>query len=222
MSEYRLNSSKKLDYLNSTFCLKSPFLDKIKQVTEKEGVSRMQISAHEARLLQFLVHAFQPLRVIEIGTLYAYSSYHLAHALPEGAKLWTLDLNPSRHQIAQEILKESPVISKIKWLTGPAEESLQSLEFQAPFDMIFIDADKISYGKYLSWAEKNLKSGGLLVADNTFLWGAVYDEEAKENSKTDTQTVEVMKKFNQRLADSSVWNGALIPTIEGLTVGIKL
>ena len=221
MSEYRLNSSKKLDYLNSTFCLKSPFLDKIKQITEEEGVSRMQISAHEARLLQFLVHAFQPQRVIELGTLYAYSSYHLAHALPEGAKLWTLDHNLSRHQTAQKILKESPVIHKIEWLTGPAKESLKSLESQAPFDMIFIDADKISYGDYLSWAEKNLRKGGLLVADNTFLWGAVY-EGATENSKSDTQTVEVMKKFNQRLADSSVWKGALIPTLEGLTVGIKL
>ena len=57
-----------------------------------------------------------------------------------------------------------------------ALEALKSIEDLAPFDMIFIDADKESYLEYLYWAEKHLKKGGLLVADNTFLFGAVYGE----------------------------------------------
>ena len=218
MSSDRLQSSKKRDYLNQNFCLKSPFLDKIKQATEEEAVSRMQISEHEARLLQFLVQQSKAKKIVEIGTLYAYSTYHLAQALKEEGKVWTLDQNKLRHEKSQNILKDSSLINKIEWVTGSAKEGLKSIEKEAPFDMIFIDADKGAYGYYLNWAETHLKKGGLLVADNTFLWGAVYGEK----TETAPETIEVMKKFNKRLSNSSAWDGALIPTEEGMTVGIKL
>ena len=95
--------------------------------------------------------------------------------------------------------------------------SLKSIETVAPFDMVFIDADKEAYLEYLDWAEKNLKTGGLLVADNTF-----YLELFMENpSDSSTKTIELMNEFNKRLSDTPYWKGALIPTAEGLTVGIK-
>ena len=218
MSVYRLEPSKKRDYLNETFCLKDSLLEKLNQATEEEAVSRMQVSAHEARLLQFLVQLSQAEKIVEIGTLYGYSTYHLAKALKEGGKVWTLDQSKARHEKTQNILKDSDVIKKIEWVTGPAKEGLKSIELEAPFDMLFIDADKGAYGDYLYWAEIHLKKGGLLVADNTFLWGAVYGEK----TEVPPETIEVMKRFNQRISSSSAWEGALIPTEEGMTVGIKL
>ena len=217
MSFYRLESNQKADYLNQTFCLKSPFLDKIKQAVQEEGVERMQISAHEACLLQFLVQCSKAQKIVEIGTLYAYSTYHLAESLKENGKVWTLDQAEARHKKAQSILKSSPLIDKIEWVTSPAKEGLKSIESGAPFDMIFIDADKEAYGDYLKWAELHLKKGGLLVADNTFLWGAVYGE----NTEVPKETIEIVKSFNQKLSHSSAWQGALIPTVEGMTVAIK-
>jgi len=217
MSSDRLQPSRKKDYLNQNFCLKDPLLKKIQQAVQNEGVSRMQISAHEGRLLQFLVRLSQAQKIVEIGTLYAYSTYHLAKSLKEGGKLWTIDHAKGRHQNAQNILKSSSVFKKIEWVTKSALEGLQSIEAQSPFDMIFIDADKKAYEDYLLWAEKYLKKGGLLVADNTFLWGAVYGN----NKDVPAEIVAVMKKFNERLSDSFAWEGALIPTEEGMTVGIK-
>ena len=118
----------------------------------------MQISAHEGRILQFLVQISKAKKVVEIGTLYAYSTLHIARALPEKGKVFTLDISSERHKKSQEILKSSKDSKKIKWISGPALDGLKSIEKSAPFDMIFIDADKEAYMKYLLWAEKHFKA----------------------------------------------------------------
>ncbi len=212
--------NKKNIYLNTLFDKKDKFLEEIQKTTRKEGVEKMQISAHEGRILQFLVQMAKAKKVVELGTLYAYSSLHIASALPEKGQLWTLDLSVERHKKSQEILKDSKEAKKIQWVSGlSALEGLKSIEVFAPFDMIFIDADKESYMKYLFWAEQNLRQGGLAVADNTFLFGAVYGESDRPSNP---KTTEVMKEFNKRITNSKYWKGALIPTDEGLSVGVKL
>jgi len=90
-------------------------------------------------------------------------------------------------------------------------------------DMIFIDADKISYNEYLDWAEENLRVGGLLVADNTLLSGSVAADTPPSNRRIAAPTTwQNMRKFNERLADKVKYNATMIPTREGLTVAIKL
>ena len=210
--------SKKNLYLGQTFGCEDRFLQSLRHAARAEGVERMQVSSYEARILQFLVRLSKAKKVVEIGTLYAYSAMHIAQALPEDGQVWTLDHSADRHKISQDILKESKEAKKIQWICGPALESLKSIESFGPFDVVFIDADKEPYLQYLYWAEKNLKPGGLLIADNSFLFGAVYGESDRSFK---TKTVKIMKEFNQRLANTSYWQGALIPTEEGLTVSIK-
>ena len=214
----RTDKSERVSYLNQVFGEDDKLLQALTQATKKEAVERMQMSPHEVRILQFLVQISKAKKIVEIGTLYAYSTLSMAKALPEEGQIWTLDLSEERHKISQNILKDSPDYKKIKWISGPALETLRSIEDQGPFDMIFIDADKGAYKDYLLWAEKNLKTGALLVADNTFLFGSVYGE-TKRSQKP--ETIKVMREFNKRIAHSSFWRGALIPTNEGLTVGIK-
>ena len=214
----RTSASRRTNYLDQTFGLKEPLLQKIQQAGESESVNHMQISAHEAKILQFLAQISKAKKAVEIGTLYAYSTFHIAKALPEDGQVWTIDHNSQRHKTSQEILKNSPIAKKINWQSGPALEQLKSLEPLAPFDMIFIDADKEPYLKYLNWAEKYLKKGALLVADNTFLFGSVYGEPERDSKP---ETIKVIQEFNKRLANSPFWQGALIPTQEGMTVSIK-
>ena len=214
----RTHKNKKTSYLDKVFGCEDSLLKAIRQAVEKEGVERMQISPHEGRILQFLVQVSKAKKVVEIGTLYAYSALHIARALPEDGQIFTLDISSERHKKSQEILKNSKNGQKIRWICGPAVDSLKSIETVAPFDMVFIDADKEAYLEYLDWAEKNLKTGGLLVADNTFLFGAVYGESKRSPQQ---KTIEIMNEFNKRLSDTLYWKGALIPTAEGLTVGIK-
>ena len=214
----RTHKSKKTLYLDKVFGFEDILLKKIKKATKEEGVERMQISAHEARILQFLVQISKAEKVVEIGTLYAYSTLHIAKALPEKGKVFTLDISSERHKKSQDILKNSKDGKKIKWITGPALEGLKSIEKSAPFDMVFIDADKEAYMKYLLWTEKHLRPGGLVAADNTFLFGAVYGEATRPIRP---KAVKIMREFNKRISNSSYWKGILIPTEEGLSVGIK-
>lgn len=78
---------------------------------------------------------------------------------------------------------------------------------------------KLAYSKYLDWAEQHVRPGGLIVGDNTFLWGGVYDEPSEDIGQ---KSIQAMKEFNQRLADPAKYNSTLIPTVEGLTVAQKL
>ncbi len=214
----RTQETNKSRYLQEVFAKEDPVLEGIRKHSEQENVSYMQISAYEGGILQFLCQALKVKKVVEVGTLYGYSSLMIARALPEGGQLWTLDMSEQKQKKAQELMKADPAGAKVCFKAGLAIESLKSLENQAPFDMVFIDADKGMYVNYLHWSHKNLKTGGLVVADNTFLFGAMYGEPREEQ---DLKTVEVMRAFNKELAHSGRYISTLIPTAEGLTVGIK-
>ena len=215
----RPNPDKKIIYMNKTFGQKDTLLEALQEETKKEGVEPMQISAYEGQILYCLTLLIQARKVVEIGTLHGYSTTHIARALPENGLIFTCDIDRKRHEKTKLLFASYPESKKIKWITGPALETLPQIELKGPFDMIFIDADKGSYLKYLEWAEKNLRRGGLVVADNTFLFGSVYDNTLP--SRHPPETTQIMKDFNQTLASSSNFKGALFPTHEGLSIGIK-
>ena len=125
--------------------------------------------------------------------------------------IFTCDVSEKRHQTSKQILKSQPEYSKIQWITGDARHTLKTLEDKGPFDMVFIDADKNSYGIYLDWAEKNLRAGGLLTADNTFLFGSVYGEPLEQENRHSLKTLEIIKSFNKRLSESKTWMEHLYP-----------
>ncbi|MEK7789993.1 MAG: O-methyltransferase, partial [Deltaproteobacteria bacterium] len=103
---------------------------------------------------------------------------------------------------------------------GPALENLQRIEKNGPFDLVFIDADKVSYPKYLRWAEKNLRIGGVIIADNTFAFGMIADQ--RFNSSSEEEDVKALRAFNQEIAQREHFRGTIFPTGEGLTVAAKI
>jgi len=215
----RLQKDKETTYLDKVFGRYDSLLISIQKQSKKEGTERMQLSPYEGQILYCLALLIQARKIVEIGTLYGYSTTYLSRALPSNGTLFTCDSSKERHKWAKNAFKTYPEYKKIKWITGPALETLPSLKSQNPFDMVFIDADKNNYGKYLTWAENNLRKGGIVVADNTFLFGSVYDSSL--HSEHSIKTVEIIKNFNKRLSDSSQVTGAMIPTSEGLTIAIK-
>ena len=210
--------NKKTDYMNRVFSWQDPCLKAIIRMTEDKQVLPMQIAPYEGRILYVLAKMARVRKIVEIGTLHGYSTFHLARALPEEGVIWTCDRDAERQERAKEILKETAEYQKIRWISGPAQKTLDSLTGEGPFDLVFIDADKEAYGEYLHWAEKHLCSGGILLADNTFLFGSLYGEEVRTVS---SETREIMKRFNTTLSHSREWTGAMIPTEEGLTVAVK-
>lgn len=207
-------------YINEVFGFKDAELQAVKDRLLAEGVSHMSISGHEARLLQFLIRSMNVKKVVEVGTLFGYSAIAMAKALPQDGHLITLEKNPTNFEVAQRLIQTSSVATKIESLCGDAEALLQSIESQGPFDLVFIDANKAGYVKYLDWAEKNVRKGGLIIGDNTFLFGALWgvsdDREAGPNQ------IKVMTEFNQRLSNSVQYNSIIIPTSEGMTIAQKL
>lgn len=208
----------KQKYLDETFGLPDKELEAVRAAMNEQGVSRISLAPSEARLLGFLIRQFRVRSVVEIGTLFGYSALAMAAALPEDGRLFTCEKNPENHRRAQETFARSSRGHKIQGLLGDATELLLSLEKQGPFDLVFIDADKGGYMKYLEWAEKNLRPGGLIVGDNTFLFGALW---SGPNDSVTAGTIEVMKAFNRRLADPALYDSILIPTAEGMTVAVK-
>ena len=105
----------------------------------------------------------------------------------------------------------------IKAINGDAIEILDNLDSE--FDMIFIDADKINYVNYLNWAEKHIRFGGLIVADNTLLSGAVYKNELPYRIRKTTKNI--MKEFNLRLSNNKKYTSILLPSTDGITIALK-
>jgi predicted O-methyltransferase YrrM len=159
-------------------------------------------------------------KVVEFGTLYGYSALAMAKALPADGAVITLEKDAKHHEFAKETFAASPDGKKVVALCGDALDLMREIESRGPFDMVFIDANKTGYVHYLNWAEQNVRRGGLIVGDNTFLWGALWGDQSREN--VGENQVQVMKEFNERLADPEKYNSVLIPTLEGLTVAQKL
>ena len=207
-------------YIGEVFGLNDPDLHRVRERMIAADKEFMSISGSEARVLQFLIRGFQIEKIVEFGTLYGYSSLAMAKALPVNGQIITLEKDTKHHELAAESFKNSPVAKKIVSLCGDATELMHSIEKRGPFDMVFIDANKTGYVDYLNWAEKNVRQGGLIIGDNTFLFGAMWDETERKNLG-DAQ-VAVMREFNIRLSDSKKYNSMLIPTAEGMTVAQKL
>lgn len=206
----RKNSSRET-YLNDVFGAIGPELTRVRR-------DPISVSPHEAQLLQFLIRVGGVRSVVELGTLYGYSALAMAAALPADGRVVTIERDADRAAEARANFAAAGAIgARIESLVGEAEHCLNQLT--GPFDLVFVDANKSAYPRYLDWAEAHVRRGGFVVGDNTFLWGAVYDEAAREVGVAQARA---MRDFNARLADRTRYNATLIPTTEGLTIGQKL
>lgn len=217
---------KKKEYCNKVFGKEDSVLTRIHQESVGQGIENMQLSPSDAYILQFLTKSCQVKKACEIGGLFGYSGLHIARGLPSNGKLYSLDTSLERQKKAQKFLEGTPEFKKISWIHGDAKKTLHTLENQAPFDMVFIDADKASYYDYFIWAQKYLKIGGLLVVDNAFLFNSIFAssdeiEEIKTEHHISETAIEAVSKLNQEISSSSVWTSAMIPTADGLAVAYK-
>lgn len=207
-----------LDYIRSLYAPEDALLTRARQAAEALNHG-WQVGAEEGKLLQFFIRAMGVRTVVEIGALTGYSALWMARALPQGGMLHAIDHDTKHCELARGFFAQSEVNGRITLHEGAGADVLETLIPQGPFDMVFIDADKPAYGTYLDWAEKHVRTGGLIVADNTFLFGAVYGKPAQKSAAS---TVEAMQRFNERLADEKKYFTAMVPTEEGMTVAIKL
>lgn len=205
-------------YIRSLFAPEDDLLQDV-HARLKEQDHTIHIGAEEGKLLQLFIRMNNVKTVVEVGTQAGYSAVWMARALPEDGMLYTIEHDARRAEMAQETFERCEVGHKITLLQGKAAEVLPTLNGKAPFDMAFIDADKPGYCRYLNWAEQHICKGGLIIGDNTMLFGAVYQENVPEGISA--STLDIMQEFNRRLANPEKYYSVMVPTEEGLTVGIK-
>ncbi|QKX01809.1 O-methyltransferase [Wolbachia endosymbiont of Cruorifilaria tuberocauda] len=211
------NSSEKSSYIRDLFAKE---YKKIEEYCILGSKKHIQISAEEGKLLSLFIKIHRVRSVVEIGTLYGYSSICMAKALPEYGHIYSIESNPEHSSIARKNFSVFDLNSKITLMEGSASEKLNELSTRAPFDMVFIDADKSGYPKYLDWAELHLKKDGLIVADNTLLFNTVFLKLPPK--KVSEKSWSAMREFNYRLSDEKRYYSVLIPTDEGMTLALKL
>lgn len=178
---------------------------------------KISIYAEEGKLLQLLIRLAGIKTIVEVGTLGGYAALWMAAALPEGGHLYTIEKDPARAALARQNIAAT---KNITLLEGDAQTMLAEIENKAPFDMIFIDADKLNYLHYLDWSERHIRKGGLIIGDNSLLFDAVWMEERPPRVRQ--TALQALRTFNKRLADPARYHSILLPTQEGMTVAQKL
>jgi caffeoyl-CoA O-methyltransferase len=143
----------------------SPLLTKVAAVTESATERpEMMTGAVEGALLAMLVAMLRPRRILEIGTFTGYSALSMAEAMPAGCRIVTLEADAIHAAMARGHIAASPYADRVEVCEGPALDTLAGLT--GPFDLVFIDADKPSYIKFLDAVLPLLCERGIIAVDN--------------------------------------------------------
>lgn len=209
-----------LAFVDGLFAREDDALRAIREETPEKGLPAIAIRANEGKILDLLARAVGARRVVEVGTLAGYSGTWLARALPADGVLHTIEFDPKHAAVARENFKRAGVAGKTRVHEGAGLDVLPRLAKEGPFDLCFIDADKPNYVHYGRWAAENVRPGGLVIGDNSYLFGKVHlrSKDAGEWGPA----VDGMRGFLELLADRTLFSScAMIPTPDGLAVGVR-
>jgi predicted O-methyltransferase YrrM len=174
--------------------------------SEAAGLPRIAVSAAEGKLLHLLAQIQGASRILEIGTLGGYSTIWLARALPADGRLISLEYSPKHAEVATRNLARAGLDKVVEVRVGPALDSLAELadEEPAPFDLVFIDADKVNNPHYVEWALKLTRPGSLIIVDNVVRGGRVADPDNASPDVQGTRTAIELIGSHARLSGTAI------------------
>src|ERR1041384_597292 len=168
-------------YAESMTTPESEALARLNRETNLKVELPVMLSGHlQGALLAMMSRMIKPKTVLEIGTYTGYSAICLAQGLTPDGVLHTIDINEELSDMQQRYWRDSGTTDKIRFHVGNAAEIIPSLN--GPFDLVFIDADKVSYGLYYDLVIEKVRPGGFIFADNVLYDGEVIlpaDEQSK-------------------------------------------
>jgi len=194
---------------------------------EAEGLPPIAITAEVGQLLKLLTSMANggagARLAVEVGALAGYSAIWIARGLGKGGKLITIEADPRHAAFARRAFEEAGVADQVKLIEGKGLEELPKLAErfgERSIDLLFLDAIKIEYERYLDAIRRALKPGALVIADNA-LGGSswwVPDGTLEEGDEEHRASLEAMDAFNRRLASDPSFETTLIPMREGVLV----
>lgn len=194
-----------------------PIYRQIREDTLRSAGSQagMQIGEDQFALLTLLTHLVGARFAIELGTFTGTSAVAIARGLAAGGKLLCCDVSEKWTSIARRHWDEAGLSDRIELRIGPAMETISALPAEQSVDLVFLDADKGGYVDYYEALIPKLRSGGLLIADNTLWSGEVVDP-----SITD-QNIDGIRRFNDRVAGDGRCEVAILAIGDGVTLCLK-
>jgi predicted O-methyltransferase YrrM len=182
-------------------------LDAALAASAAAGLPAINVAPNQGKLLMLLARAIGARRILEIGTLGGYSTIWLARGLPPDGRLITLEANEDYAEIARANIARAELSEIVEVRAGRAQDSLPGLAAEAPFDLIFIDADKPGTPGYFQWAVKLARRGSLIIVDNVVREGAVLDADSSDAS------VQAMRRFFELAATDPRVIGTALQTV---------
>lgn len=199
------------EYLDGLLPPRDPLLAEMEEHAEREGIP---VSDPEVgRLLSLLARSRNARAVLEIGTAIGYGTLCLARGAPE-AEVITIDVDPDRLATAREYLERGEVADRVELLEGEALEILPRLERR--FDLVYIDAVKSDYRRYLDLSLPSLEIGGLIVVDNLLWKGRVADPPEEDDPAADA-----IRQFNVYFSIHPQLASVVLPLGDGVGLAAK-
>jgi O-methyltransferase len=200
-----------LEYVRSAGVREHPVLAELREETQRMPQASMQIAPEQGEFMALLVRLTDARAVLEIGTFTGYSSTAMALALPPEGRLVCLDVSREWTDRARRAWADAGVDDRVELRIGPAVESLRELEDDS-VDLAFIDADKTGYDAYYEGCLRVVRSGGLIVIDNTLQNGRVADASA------DDDNVRAIRALNAKIHGDARVDAVLLPLADGVTL----
>lgn len=200
-------------YFSELLLPPDPALDAALDASVAAGLPAINVSPNQGKFLMLLARVHGARRILEIGTLGAYSTIWLARALPAdgSGRLTTLEYDPKHAAVARANLDRAGLTPLVDLRIGAALDTLPQLaaEGLGPFDFIFIDADKVNYPSYWAWSLKLSRPGSLIVIDNVVRNGGIIDANSSD------QNIQGVRRFNELLAAEPRVTATAIQTVGG-------
>lgn len=206
-------------WAEETFRPEDDLLREVRARSEAAGLPAIAVGSMDGLHLEVLARACAARKAVEIGTLAGYSGVCLLRGMGDGGFLHTCELQEKNAAIARETFRRAGLEARVAIHVGNAEQTLATIAAEGPFDLVFVDADKARYPLYLAWAEENLRLGGVVLADNAFAFGHVHDPTF---GGEDSNAVPPLRAFAERLARGGRFRATMLPTAEGLAMGVKV
>ena len=185
-----------------------------------QGLPPIDVSAAQGKMLFLLAQMAGAKRILEVGTLGGYSTIWLARALPADGALVTLELEAHHACVARDNLERAGVADRVDLRVGPAAESLAAMTGEAPFDFVFIDADKQNNAHYVAEAIRLGRPGTTIVVDNVVREGGVLDADSDDERVVGTRALFDMLAADPRLDATAVqtvgakkWDGFVLALV---------
>jgi predicted O-methyltransferase YrrM len=196
-------------YLTNLLIPSDPALEAALEDSDAADLPAISVTPTQGKLLWLFARLINARKILELGTLGAYSTTWLARALPKDGRLITLEASPEHAKVASSNLRHAGLTDLVELRVGRGLDLLPVLATEgiAPFDLIFIDADKVNTADYFVWALKLSRSGSLIITDNVIRKGAVADPNSKDPS------VVGMRRFFELLAKEKGVSATAIQTV---------